>query len=764
MSFGAAGPATIHVASGFERAGTRRSEPPSARVAWLIRVTSFAALAAYGLLRWATLLQPAPTGRLLGLLALSVVLVAIVPQLRILGSPPAIAAAVLVVLVALPMAGLNWHDFLHLRVVAAVREIGSGLSGLPGSYVPYIGDSPAIRLVITLGAAVLLLDGAVVLSFASGALSEARRAAAALPLIALAVVPSTLLRPQFPYLQGLFLFVLLVAFIWGERAHRQGRHAALVLLGVAGLAGAVIAPRLDVHRPWLNYRAWTGSLSRAHLDQFAWNQHYGPLHWPQTGHLVLTVSAPRAEYWKAEDLDVFDGRGWRAGAVSSGPLPVSAASALVRWSQTISVNVTGMTSSAVIASGYAAAPTSLPGGARPGDGPGTWVSNRPLTAGSSYSVRTYSPDPSAAELTDAGTGYPNASLAVYRRMALPQVDEPAGLYPQLVFAPFHSHRPIRVASASLERGGPLVALRSSAYGPVYALAQHLAARAQTPYGFATAVLRYLSHGYTYNQNPPARRYPLVSFLLRDRIGYCQQFSGAMALLLRMGGLPARVAAGFTPGAHEAGGRFAVTDIDAHAWVEVWFPRYGWVRFDPTPAVAPARGGNAPAGLVKDLPGTTHGGVAVPHRDVLAAPVTPHGARHRVSRGTTPWLLLPAGLLIVVGGLLVTRLLAPEPTPDEQLRELERALARTGRPLGPEVTLVGLEHRFRDSPAAAAYIRALRLGRYAGISPAAVPGGRRALREQLRRGLGISGRLRALWALPPRPQTRSRTGGPDRRAH
>jgi protein-glutamine gamma-glutamyltransferase len=755
VSFGAPGPVTIHVAPRSERAAQRRSEHPSARVAWLIRVGSFAALAAYGLLRWATLLQPAPSSRLIGLLALSIVLVGVVPQLRMLGPPPAIAAATLLVLLALPVAGVNWHDFLHLRVAAIAHEIGNGLAGLPGSFVPYVGESHAIRLVITLGPAVLLLDGAVVLAFAPGGLSEARRAAAALPLIALAVVPSTLLRPQFPYLQGLFLFVLLVAFIWGERAHWQGRPAALVVLGVAGLAGAVIAPGLDAHRPWLNYRAWTGNLSRGHLDQFAWNQSYGPLHWPQTGHLVLTVTAPRADYWKAEDLDVFDGRGWRAGAERSGPLPVPAASALATWSQTIRVNLAGMTSSAVIASGYAAAPTSLPGGVRPGDGPGTWVSDRPLTTGSSYSIRTYSPHPSPAELNRAGNRYPDTSLAVYRRMVLPEANEPVGRYPQLVFAPFHSHRPIGVLSGGVKRGGALASLRSSVYGPVYALAQHLAARARTPYAFAADVLGYLSHGYTYNQDPPARRYPLVSFLFQDRIGYCQQFSGAMALLLRMGGVPARVAAGFTSGTAEAQGRFAVTDIDAHAWVEVWFPRYGWVRFDPTPAVAPARGGNASAGLIKDLSGSSHGAARLPRRDQPASPVSTHGARHQVSRDTSPWLLLPAGLLIIIGGLLVSRLLAPEPTPEDQLRELERALARTGRPLGPEMTLVGLERRFHDSPAAAAYIRALRLGRYAGISPVAVPGGRRALREQLRRGLGISGRLRGLWALPPRPETRSR---------
>ena len=50
-------------------------------------------------------------------------------------------------------------------------------------------------------------------------------------------------------------------------------------------------------------------------------------------------------------------------------------------------------------------------------------------------------------------------------------------------------------------------------------------------------------GFTYDENPPRRPYPLESFLFQDKVGYCQQFSGAMALLLRMGGIPARVLGG-----------------------------------------------------------------------------------------------------------------------------------------------------------------------------------------------------------------------------
>ena len=83
--------------------------------------------------------------------------------------------------------------------------------------------------------------------------------------------------------------------------------------------------------------------------------------------------------------------------------------------------------------------------------------------------------------------------------------------------------------------------------------------------------------------------PLDFFINDSHQGYCQHFAGAMALLLRMGGLPARVATGFTPGGYsERHKAWIVRDTDAHAWVEVWFDEYGWVTLDPTPDATPAR--------------------------------------------------------------------------------------------------------------------------------------------------------------------------------
>jgi hypothetical protein len=112
------------------------------------------------------------------------------------------------------------------------------------------------------------------------------------------------------------------------------------------------------------------------------------------------------------------------------------------------------------------------------------------------------------------------------------------------------------------------------------------------------------------------------------------------------------------------------------------------------------------------------------------------------------VLLGAALLVAIA---VVRF--REPTQAEMLAELERALARIGRPLSADTTLAALEHRFRDSPEAQQYVRALRLARFAGGGAVPSPQQRRAVRRQLQSGLGPRGLARALWALPPRVRLR-----------
>jgi transglutaminase-like putative cysteine protease len=95
-------------------------------------------------------------------------------------------------------------------------------------------------------------------------------------------------------------------------------------------------------------------------------------------------------------------------------------------------------------------------------------------------------------------------------------------------------------------------------------------------------------GYTLDV-PLAGHDEVDDFLFDRKRGYCEHFSSAFAVLMRAAGIPARVVTGYAGGYRNTiGGYWLVRRSDAHAWTEVWLPRRGWVRVDPTAAVAPER--------------------------------------------------------------------------------------------------------------------------------------------------------------------------------
>jgi hypothetical protein len=601
-----------------------------------------------------------------------------------------------------------------------------------------------------LGAGVLLLTSALVLALAPRPLTDAARAVSALPLLTLAVLPSTLTRPPVVYVHGLLLFGLLALFIWGERLERDDYATLVALPAFAAALAMAFAPALDSHKPWIDYQALTSSLAPGKTESFDWTQRYTRLNWPRKGHEVLDVQAAHPDYWKAENLDLFNGAGWMAGEAGGGNQLdgiLQSSRDNPKWSQTITVTIRAMKTFNVIGAGFASAPVHTPTGATPGASQGTWTASNQLGPGDSYSVRVYDPQPSDAQLASAGDVYPG-SLISYRTLVMPTTPL-ANSGAELVFPTFHSSGAIQAFGVQPQRHtAPLI--RRSPYGRAYALALRLEHKSATPYAFVQSVMKYLSRGFTYNEDVPTYQYPLESFLFKDKFGYCQQFAGAMAMLLRMGGIPARVAVGFTTGNYDnAAHHYVVGDVDAHAWVEAWFPGYGWVRFDPTPAVAPARGGKVaitPAGIAPKAAGLagagTHGFGGTAGRAAAAG-------KHHGHTSPLLWII-PLALLVAlaVALLFVTR--APkEPSAEQMLAELETALARSGRPVATGVTLVELERRFRISPDAAAYIRALRMARFGGDEQLPTSEQRRALRAQLRAGLGMGAILRAMWALPPR---------------
>ena len=120
-----------------------------------------------------------------------------------------------------------------------------------------------------------------------------------------------------------------------------------------------------------------------------------------------------------------------------------------------------------------------------------------------------------------------------------------------------------------------------------ALARELTEGTTNPYDAVMAMNKYLKETYTYDLSIPPQRKEMDAveyFLFVQRRGYCEQFSSSLAVMARSLGIPARVATGYAPGEYDPfTGLYEVRASDAHAWVEIYFPGYGWSTFDPTPS-------------------------------------------------------------------------------------------------------------------------------------------------------------------------------------
>jgi transglutaminase-like putative cysteine protease len=117
------------------------------------------------------------------------------------------------------------------------------------------------------------------------------------------------------------------------------------------------------------------------------------------------------------------------------------------------------------------------------------------------------------------------------------------------------------------------------------LAADVTASSKNEYDKAAAIRSYLiaHYSYTLDLSGSHGTDPLANFLFVRRAGHCEYFASAMTVMLRSIGVPARYVTGFLPGEYnDLGGDYIIRQSDAHSWVEVYFPTYGWVTFDPTP--------------------------------------------------------------------------------------------------------------------------------------------------------------------------------------
>jgi transglutaminase-like putative cysteine protease len=316
------------------------------------------------------------------------------------------------------------------------------------------------------------------------------------------------------------------------------------------------------------------------------------------GRELLRIRADRQSLWRGQVFDTWDGRTWTLGPGLVDRDRVTARTEFEAANR-YGIDVQEQRVTVVSPTDVIVAAPRLVDHAAPvrtqRDRDGTILADRPMPPGTTYRVTSAVLRVGTAELDAAGAGGGPDPGVRYR--ALPPV-------------------PDRVAD----------------------LARSLTADAPTVLSKVRAVEAWLAVNTVYTLDIP----PLPDgadavehFLFEDRRGYCQQVASAFAVLLRLAGVPTRVATGVVAGDRdELTGEWIVRGRDAHAWVEVWFPGIGWQGVDPTASVPLGGRGDAGSALADALAAAVPGLVVALVVLVVVAAAALGGRRRRHRR---PWV-------------------------------------------------------------------------------------------------------------------------------
>ncbi|HSC92426.1 MAG TPA: transglutaminaseTgpA domain-containing protein [Gaiellaceae bacterium] len=424
------------------------------------------------------------------------------------------------------------------------------------------------------------------------ALAARRPLLASLGLVTGAAWPATLVSDANRLgLGALILAAVLAMLAWGGR--RPARSVRPVVIAGAALVLAAVAAGTQpgvAKGEFLGWKGWDPYDKPADpvgVD-YVWDASYDGIKFPDTPTDVLRITGPeRALYWRAATLDEFRRDRWveapavigasdRPARLLGDPMLPAQARDVTRWVEA-KVEVSALRDDHLVGA-------SMPVALDP-NGIGTVeyrlgnvaVVDGGLERGDSYTVWSYAPRPSPRALASVRpTSDRRNSLESSYLQVVPGAEVP----------PFGvAGRDARVRTLAANR---TLGARVRRYLPLYERALEVAGAADNEYAAVVAIESWFRSrgGFTYEESPPRLRSgaaPLVDFVERTKSGYCQHYAGAMALMLRYLGIPARVAVGFTSGKFEPEKRrWTVSDHDAHAWVEVWFNGWGWLPFDPTP--------------------------------------------------------------------------------------------------------------------------------------------------------------------------------------
>ncbi|MCU1591718.1 MAG: transglutaminase domain protein, partial [Frankiales bacterium] len=555
----------------------------------------------------------------------------------------------------------------HTTLTALNNLLQAGLTDID-RLAPPVPSNTGLTLIAVLGV------GAVAIAVDLVAVVLGRAAAAGLPLLALFAVPSAVLPGGLGWIPFVFvaagwLSLLLVegsdrVSRWGtplqtDRPDRSARYDDTSLgrvgrrIGAAALSVAVIVPALI---PGLNARLIGGGSGDGPGGGSHTTTTYNPitklrddLRLPKPHDvLVYKTSDTTPDYLRMTTLDQFSDAGWSSSKLSGNPKRDGVKGKLPEPSGLTSATVKQVTVQIQIKSLDA---QWLPTPAVPSrvqvDGP--WLYDE--RSETIFGIRT-------------GTKKLKKPYTVTAIRALPD----------------------RTLLAGLDVGGP-ADIEQYALDPgtevtpyVRAKTEQVIAGATSDYAKVAAIQAFFAptNGFRYSETtqvPGIDSSSALEDFLKGKRGFCEQYASAMAAMIRIAKVPARVAVGFTAGTPQRDGSYKVTTDDAHAWPEAWFSGTGWVRFEPTPrsdgqTVVPAyatvagAGQNGPNGPLEptDLPPAGAAGPAAGEDPLQAkldrldnaTPAAPDTAAPAGHRRTTSLGLLVLVMLAVL--MAVPRLL------------------------------------------------------------------------------------------------------------
>jgi transglutaminase-like putative cysteine protease len=604
------------------------------------RLVVFLAVAVFSAWHWRRLEHPQIAAAEMALLIVLALVPALLAAMRQWVAAVAAGALALAIVVWRAFGYVPWdrsHQLYPLRIASGVHDGARAWFDTitpfdPGRFAQTDG-LVQLSFALLLGLfAWLLLDGRFGLTAVSAA-------------FALFAIPSTAVGMTDRGLRAaIFLLLALAILAVCQRRVPVGGSAMgqLAAIGAATIvAGLVVGSAPGVAKgaffDWRHWNPLAGDGARKGVS-FVWDENFGPLHFPKNPTTMFTVSSTEPHYWKAGVLTAFNGTSWLSQdidqrfyndsdgfAAPPSMLPPNAQRPRHGDVAEVTITIDGLADSRLISTGQAMRfhLTSQRVNAKMASDGTTFVSSD-LPRDATYSVTAYSPNPTVKQLADAGTRFPA------------DVEEGVVVNDQRI--------PVWGSGDTVKSVGlDTDLLRASNQAWHDAGADDPAA---SEYG-AVAALESYFHGkqFHYDQTPPRGTGPvLADFMLRSHRGYCQMFSGAMALVLRLHGIPARVAYGFTEGHATSDGQYKVVDRDAHAWVETYFPGYGWMPFEPTPSrhlpVLTSTTNNQLLQLVANRQEASKYGLPEKLQQTLGLPSSPHGtngnpdAHHGLSRGNS----------------------------------------------------------------------------------------------------------------------------------